>query len=198
MACNWKIFWENYNECLHCPNVHKHLSNLVPIYGRGLMARHDDPDWGRHADSHEPKFSGGLRDGAETWSEDGQVHGPVFQGLTEEEHAAGHTYTTSLPSMYIVGHVDYVRTVRLRPVGPELTELTAEWLFSREALESGKVDLENVVAFGKRVLEEDAAVCEINQRGLKSMRHEAGILMPEEYELLRFHRWVQSQHHLGA
>ena len=22
MQSNWKIFWENYNECLHCPGVH--------------------------------------------------------------------------------------------------------------------------------------------------------------------------------
>ncbi|TIW91287.1 SRPBCC family protein, partial [Mesorhizobium sp.] len=50
MNCNWKIFWENFNECLHCPGVHKDLSRLVPIYGRGLMARHDDPEWARHAD----------------------------------------------------------------------------------------------------------------------------------------------------
>ena len=69
MNCNWKIFWENFNECLHCPGVHKHLSQLVPIYGRGLMARHDDPEWARHADNDAPEFSGGLRAGAETWSQ---------------------------------------------------------------------------------------------------------------------------------
>ena len=68
MNCNWKIFWENFNECLHCPGVHKHLSHLVPIYGRGLMVRHDDPDWAQHADNDAPEFSGRLRDGAETWS----------------------------------------------------------------------------------------------------------------------------------
>ncbi|TIP96948.1 MAG: aromatic ring-hydroxylating dioxygenase subunit alpha, partial [Mesorhizobium sp.] len=28
MNCNWKIFWENFNECLHCPGVHKDLSRL--------------------------------------------------------------------------------------------------------------------------------------------------------------------------
>ncbi len=45
-----------------------------------------------------------------------------------------------------------------------------------------------------RVLEEDAAVCELNQRGLHSRRHKAGVLMPEEYDLHRFHRWVGEQH----
>ena len=194
MNCNWKIFWENFNECLHCPGVHKDLSRLVPIYGRGLMGRHDDPDWVRHADNDAPEFSGGLRDGAETWSRDGQAHGPVFSGLTPAERAAGQTYATSLPSMFIVGHVDYVRTVRLVPLGPEQTELTAEWLFSPEALAAPQADIDNIVAFGRQVLEEDAAICEVNQKGLRSMRHQAGVLMPEEYDLHRFHNWVRERH----
>jgi Rieske 2Fe-2S family protein len=61
-----------------------------------------------------------------------------------------------------------------------------------EALSSG-ADLDNIVAFGRQVLEEDAAVCEINQRGLHSMRHQAGVLMPEEYDLHRFHEWVRGR-----
>lgn len=192
MNCNWKIFWENFNECLHCPGVHKELSRLVPIYGRGLMARHDDPEWKRHADSDAPEFSGRLRDGAETWSRDGRAHGPAFAGLTAAERAAGQTYATSLPSMFIVGHVDYVRVVRLAPLGPEQTELTAEWLFSPEALAA--TDIDNIVAFGTQVLEEDAGICEVNQKGLRSIRHRAGVLMPEEYDLHRFHQWVRARH----
>jgi Rieske 2Fe-2S family protein len=194
MACNWKIFWENFNECLHCPGVHKDLSRLVPIYGRGLMARHDDPDWVRHADNDAPEFSGGLRAGAETWSADGQVHGKPFEGLTDADLANGQTYATHLPSMFVVGHADYVRTVRLRPLGPELTELTAEWLFLPEQMEAPGFDLDNIVSFGLQVLEEDAAICEVNQRGLRSIRHAVGALMPEEYDLHRFHDWVRRQH----
>jgi Rieske 2Fe-2S family protein len=194
MNCNWKIFWENFNECLHCPGVHKDLSRLVPIYGRGLMGRHDDPEWVHHADNDAPEFSGGLRAGAETWSRDGRVHGPVFSDLTSAERTAGQTYATNLPSMFIVGHVDYVRTVRLVPLGPEQTELTAEWLFSPESLADPTADIDNIVAFGRQVLEEDADICEVNQKGLRSMRHKAGVLMPEEYELHRFHDWVRERH----
>ena len=194
MNCNWKIFWENFNECLHCPGVHKHLSQLVPIYGRGLMARHDDPEWERHADNDAPEYSGGMKAGAETWSEDGRAHGPKFPGLSDAERAVGQTYAMHLPSMFAVGHVDYVRTVTLRPVGPEQTELTAEWLFAPDALASEGFDLDNIVSFGVRVLEEDAGVCEINQRGLHSARHEAGVLMPEEYDIYRFHEWVRGKH----
>lgn len=193
MQCNWKIFWENFNECLHCPNVHPELSNLVPIYGRGLMARHDDPNWEKHADDHSPEYSGGLRQGAETWSIDGKTHGPVFPRLSDAEREAGQSYATHLPSMFVVGHVDYVRSVRLMPIGPEETELTAEWLFPPEPLAAGEIDVDRIVAFGRLVLDQDAAICEINQRGLRSRRHREGVLMPEEYDVHRFQQWVRSQ-----
>ena len=94
--------------------------------------------------------------------------------------------------MFIVGHVDYVRSVRLVPLGPEQTELVAEWLFAPEALAA--TDIDNIVAFGTQVLEEDATICEVNQRGLHSLRHTAGVLMPEEYDLHRFHNWVRGRH----
>jgi len=58
---NWKIFWENYNECLHCPGVHPQLSQLVPIYGRGLMEERDDPEWSSHAADADPKFKAAAR-----------------------------------------------------------------------------------------------------------------------------------------
>jgi Rieske 2Fe-2S family protein len=37
IACNWKAFWENYSECLHCPGIHPELCDLVPIYRQGIM-----------------------------------------------------------------------------------------------------------------------------------------------------------------
>ncbi|TIU29160.1 MAG: hypothetical protein E5W38_21995, partial [Mesorhizobium sp.] len=80
----------------------------------------------------------------------------------------------------------------LAPLGPELTELTAEWLFAPDAL--AQTDIDNIVAFGTQVLEEDAAICEVNQKGLRSIRHGAGVLMPEEYDLRRFHQWVRGRH----
>jgi Rieske 2Fe-2S family protein len=194
VECNWKIFWENFNECLHCPGVHKHLSALVPIYGRGFMARHDDPEWELHADNDQPQYSGGLRNGAETWSSDGQAMKHRFPGLTAAERAAGQNYAMNLPSMFIVGHVDYIRTVRLVPLGPERTELTAEWLFLPEALSDAEGEIDNIVSFGTTVLEEDAAICEVNQKGLRARPHQQGVLMPEEYDLHRFHEWVHEAH----
>jgi Rieske 2Fe-2S family protein len=191
VACNWKVFWENFSECYHCPGIHPELSSLVPIYGRSIMNQYDDPDWTAHRDDPDPKFRGGLRDGAVTWSLDGQTRGAIFPGLTEEERRAGSRFVTAWPTMYVVGHVDYVRIVSMRPLGPEETELTAEWLFPPETLANPEFDLENAVGLGRRVVEQDGAACEMNQKGLRSLAHRQGVLMPQEYAVRAFQDWVR-------
>ncbi len=193
VQCNWKIFWENYNECLHCPTVHPQLSQLVPIYGRGLLEERDDPNWNLNAADPDPKFKGGLRGGASTWSLDGQLTGRPFPGISEEDRKLGAIYMTGLPSVFLVGHVDYVRVVRLRPLGPEQTELRVEYLFSAETLADPAFDMRNVVDFTNLVMTEDAQVCELNQRGLRAAPHVGGVVMPEEYVIRQFHEWVGSE-----
>ena len=44
LACNWKIFWENYLECYHCPGIHPELCKLVPLYKAALSTDRLDPD----------------------------------------------------------------------------------------------------------------------------------------------------------
>lgn len=191
--CNWKIFWENYNECLHCPGVHPQLSQLVPLYGRGLLEERDDPEWRAHAAETDPRFKGGLRAGAQSWSVDGRATGVHFAGVSSADRQQGHVYLTALPSMFIVGHLDYVRVVRLRPLGPEHTELSVEYLFPAASLADPAFDLDNIVEFTNRVMTEDAAICELNQRGLRAKPHRRGVLMPEEYEIQQFHRWLETE-----
>ena len=193
LNCNWKVFWENYNECLHCPGVHKDLSKLVPIYRRNQMSPYDDPNWQEHVDSDDPALSGGMREGAYTWTTDGQPIGEVFPNLTDEERKTAFTYVDVHPTTFIVGHVDYMRIVRIMPVGPEKTELRSEWLFKEETLNDPEVDIAPAVEFVMQVIAEDGYVSELNQKGLRSIRHKKGSLMPEEYSVHNFHNWVREQ-----
>ena len=193
LQCNWKIFWENYNECLHCPSVHLALSSLVPIYRRGLMEQRDDPNWQARAADPDPAYRGGLRAGAASWSVDGGSLGHEFPALTDEERRIGHHYLTNLPSHYLVAHVDHVRSSRLLPLGPEQTELEIEWLFPAATLADPQVDISRAYEFSAQVMAEDAAECELNQRGLHSSAHAHGMLMPEEYDVLRLHQWLRAQ-----
>jgi Rieske 2Fe-2S family protein len=193
IACNWKVFWENYNECLHCPGVHPRLSQLVPIFGRGMQDPHDDPHWQQHAQNDDPRYRGGIRRGAQSWTLDGNPVGVPFPGLSAGDRALGQVYMTCLPSAFIVGHVDYVRIVRMRPLAPEQTELSVEFLFLPETLAEPARDISKAVEFTQLVMQEDADVCELNQRGLRSAAQRRGVLMPEEYLVAGFQDWVRRE-----
>lgn len=193
MQCNWKVFWENFNECLHCPNIHPELCDLVPIYGRRISQVRDDPGWQDHAASTDPKYTGGLKPGAETWSVDGTALKHGFPGLSEEEKARGQSYFVSLPSVFIAAHVDYMRTVRILPLSVDETEIEVEWLFSPEVLADPDFDKSNIVDFAKIVMEQDATASELNQKGMHSQKYDHGVLMPEEHYVKAFHDWVRTQ-----
>ena len=193
LHCNWKIFWENFLECYHCPNIHKELCELVPIYKRSLMDEHDAPDWQEHANEDDPAYRGGIRRDAQTWSGDGLVHGPRFEGLSEDELRRGHTFLNIWPTMFIVAHADYVRLVAILPDGPEHTLVRTQYLVQPSAAVQMQPHLDNIVSFVARVMDEDAAVCELNQQGLRALPFEQGVLVPQEYEVRRFHDWVGAQ-----
>ncbi len=181
VACNWKVFWENYNECLHCPGIHPELSALVPVYARGVMTP---------AETAQPPEGPTLRAGAQSWTISGAPCGPTFPGLTPQERAEGHRFVTLYPTMFIVAHVDHVRAVTVTPLDATTTHLTAEWLFAPATLSTPGFRLTDVTDFATMVMAQDAAACEMNQRGLASPAFTRGTLMPQEFDVRNFHRWV--------
>lgn len=188
LACNWKTFWENYAECLHCPGIHPELCDMVPVYGTGVMGPTEALGW-----SPEDASRPNLKPGAQSWTLTGAPCGPVFADLTDAERIAGHTFVTLWPSSYVVAHVDYVRSVRLQPLSPTRTRLIAAWHFSPETLAQPGFDAAEVAAFAKIVLSQDGAAAEMNQRGIASPAFRRGTLMPEEYEVHRFEQWVLAE-----
>jgi Rieske 2Fe-2S family protein len=56
-----------------------------------------------------------------------------------------------------------------------------------------RFDLPGIIEFTSDVMLEDAAVAELNQQGLRSIAHTEGVLMPEEYAVYTFQRWVADE-----
>ncbi|MAW53354.1 MAG: ring-hydroxylating oxygenase subunit alpha [Geminicoccus sp.] len=185
LACNWKVFWENYNECLHCPGVHPTLSQRVPVYRQGIMSPNEVS-----LGSPKPDAIPALEEGVQTWTVNGALCGAEFPDLSSAERADAHTFVTLYPSLYIVAHVDYVRAVTVTAVGPEETILRAQWLFTPQTLAAPGFDLSNVTDFATQVMIEDGQVCELNQQGLRSSRFTQGRLMPQEFDVYGFQQWV--------
>ncbi|MDH4047382.1 MAG: aromatic ring-hydroxylating dioxygenase subunit alpha [Gammaproteobacteria bacterium] len=191
LACNWKIFWENYSECYHCPRVHPELCKLVPLYQNGVLSYTDTPNWRPDdaSDDGRPRVAPGLA----TWTLDGQTGLPVIPGLDEHEIRNGVNFASFTASMFVVAHPDYVRSVRVLPRGPESVELIVDWLLLPEVAETYAGEIDRMLDVGRLLIEQDGRVCEINQRGLRCVQHKHGVLVPQEYSLWEFHEWLRAK-----
>jgi Rieske 2Fe-2S family protein len=56
-----------------------------------------------------------------------------------------------------------------------------------------KEELRPIVDFPMQVIAEDGEMCELNQKGLHSLRHEHGELVEQEYDILDFHNWLRDR-----
>ncbi|HKJ19135.1 MAG TPA: aromatic ring-hydroxylating dioxygenase subunit alpha [Woeseiaceae bacterium] len=182
VASNWKIYWENYSECYHCPRIHPALCHVMPVYKLGTSESRDIPGWTRADDGD-----------AETWTPDGKSTLPAIEGLSDEEHNTIVTFASFTGMMYIAAHRDYVRTVRLLPCGPEKVELIIDWLLPSQSADTSKEALQPIIDFPTQVIVEDAQMCELNQKGLHSLRHRQGALVEQEYEIRDFHQWLRGR-----
>ena len=115
IRCNWKIFWENYLECYHCPGIHPELCRIVPLYQAGLATDHLKSGF---------KGEDRVANGVESWPETGRAIAPTLEGLSKAEVKAGHTFLEIYPNQYIVAHPDYVRQVSILPSAPGVTRVT--------------------------------------------------------------------------
>jgi Rieske 2Fe-2S family protein len=191
VACNWKVFWENYSECYHCPRVHPELCRIMPLYGKAVVAEHELPGW---TPSHEGDSGRArVREGLRTWTLDGQGTLPSIVGPSEDEVAAGVVFASFTASMFVVAHPDYVRSVRIVPKGAESIDLVAEWLLPADGCDIAPGQLESILGLARTVMQQDAQICELNQRGLRSLRHTEGVLVGQEASLYEFHEWLRGR-----
>ena len=191
LACNWKVFWENYSECYHCPGVHPELCRVMPLYREGLLSYEDSasPLPAGNATDNRPRVAPGFK----TWTLDGQSKLPLIEGPDEHDRALGVVFASFTASLFIVAHPDHVRSVRIMPAGPEQIELTVDWLLAPGVAGRHAEELERMFELGRLVVAQDGRVCELNQKGLRSRRHRAGVLMPQEHALADFHEWLRSR-----
>ncbi len=155
IACNWKVYVDNYLEGYHIPLVHPGLFRELDY------AAYRVETGPLHSRQHAP-----LR-------ERGQVYGAdVAAGRAREA-----LYYWIFPNAMLNFYPDNLQTNVVVPLGPERTLTRFEWY----ALDPAAADrLGPSIALGDQVQKEDVAICEAVQRGLRSRTYEAG-----RYSVLR-------------
>lgn len=169
VKANWKLLFQNYSECLHCPVIHPRLSKLTP-YRSGQN------------DLVEGPFLGGfmvLADKGGSMTMSGRACALPVGDLPAEDHERVYFYSI-FPNLFLSLHPDYVMAHRLWPHAPDRTQIVCEWLFHPDASAATGFDPEDAVAFWDMTNREDWRICELGQAGISSRKYGPGPYSPRE------------------
>ncbi len=169
VQANWKLIFQNYSECLHCPIIHPGLAKLTP-YTSGENDLFDGPFLGGYMVITQPG-------GSLTMS--GRACGPAVGDLPAEDHQRVYFYTI-FPNLLLSLHPDYVMFHLLWPLGPARTAISCEWLFHPRAFGQAGFDPDDAVRFWDETNKQDWNISERSQAGIASRAYEPGPYSPRE------------------
>jgi phenylpropionate dioxygenase-like ring-hydroxylating dioxygenase large terminal subunit len=168
LEANWKLIFENYSECYHCPGVHPALSKLSP---------YDSAE----NDLTEGPFLGGFmritKGNSLTMSGKSCA---LSVGDFGEEDFHRVFYYSIFPNMLLSLHPDYAMVHQLRPLSPARTLIRCDWFFHPQAFERKDFKAEDAVEFWDMTNRQDWHVCELSQQGITSRAYEPGPYSPRE------------------
>ena len=177
VAANWKIVVENYNECLHCPQIHPELVQVVPLFRFGEV-------W----DEHTRDDGNWMVDGATSFTMTGRSDLPTFPDLEPDDYRMYYG-TYEFPNLMLNLHPDAVMYYIGLPKGPAHTTVVSEYLFRPETIAAPGFDPQPVVELWDLISEQDWAVCERAQTGVSSRAFTAGIYPRQD----RFLYWFNEE-----
>jgi Rieske 2Fe-2S family protein len=183
VKANWKLIIQNYNECLHCPNLHPALNKLSHY-----LSGENEP--------LQPTYMGGLMDlrpGVETLSMDGKCPRAILPGLSPADARRVYYYCI-FPNMMLSLHPDYMLTHTLWPIAPDRTINVCEWHFQPSELARPEFDASDCVEFWDMTNKQDWHVCELSQAGISSPAYVPGPYSNREDLLYAFDRFIVAFH----
>jgi Rieske 2Fe-2S family protein len=160
VRANWKLMFENYAECYHCPGVHPQLQKISPS---------DSAE----NDLREGPFLGGFMkiNAGKSLTMSGNACA-AFVG--EIENLQQVFYYSIFPNMLLSLHPEYVMVHQLWPQSPERTLIICDWLFHPDAFVRPDFNPEDAIEFWDVTNKQDWHVCELSQQGIASRAYEPG------------------------
>lgn len=170
VAANWKLIFQNYSECYHCPTLHPVLNTLTPYKGADN-------------DLQDGMILGGpMVLSAESLTLTGRACGSP---LNPQRMAYYYTFS---PTFFLSLMPDYVLTHRLEPLGPGRTRIVCDWLFHPDALARADFDPTPAIAFWDMTNRQDWHVSELTQLGVRSRAYQPAPYAELESVLAAFDR----------
>lgn len=173
IACNWKVFWDNFMEVYHLPSIHLELNEITPYLSYNVSEEGAYGPLGFESNTgKDPTAPVSIsRLGLE-----GGHQRPFIEGLGEQERTRVY-WVQLFPNSMVILSPDYVSTFMLVPAGPHRTLLYNDFYFPHP--ERADFDASDAYEVLDRVNKEDNAICERVQRGLQSRSYDTGRLSVE-------------------
>jgi glycine betaine catabolism A len=175
VEANWKIIVENYNECLHCPQVHPELVQVVPLFRFGEVwdeETRDDGNW--------------MMEGATSFTANGKSDLPKLPDLLPEDYQMYYG-SYEFPNLMLNLHPDCVMYYIGIPKGPTHTTVISEYLFRPEVIaDEDAFKPQPVVDFWDLISKQDWDVCARAQTGVGSRAFTAGVYPRQDRFLYNF------------
>ena len=168
VRANWKLIFENYSECYHCPLVHPALSKLTPYDAA-------------ENDLFEGPFLGGfmpITKGNSLTLSGNACALPVGDIKAEDHHRV--FYYSLFPNMLLSLHPDYVMVHQIWPQSPQRVTIYCDWLFHPDAFGRSDFHPEDAIEFWDMTNRQDWHVCELSQQGIASRAYQPGPYSPRE------------------
>ncbi len=200
MRANWKVVVENYNECYHCPNVHKWFTSGVISPGSYRISMHGDVI--RHTavgPQMRPGGGNGSAGAAGADNGDGSAgeaygDGSAGAGAGGEAYGYGSFYTWPVSSIQCYpGQV--INTFRWVPLAVDRTRLIREWWFPSVELTDEQSTL--IAEEWSNTAWEDFVIVESVQRGVSSRGYRPGPLILDPSGCCDVHSENSVQHLQG-
>jgi Rieske 2Fe-2S family protein len=183
VKANWKLMFENYSECYHCPGVHPMLSKVSP-YDSAENDLTEGPFLGGFMRVNRGKsltMSGeacALRidhPSSPSYGAAGELATASRSDGGHEDDGGDHVFYYSIfPNMLLSMHPEYVMVHQLWPQSPERTLIVCDWFFHPEASRRDGFNPEDAIEFWDMTNKQDWHVCELSQQGIASRAYEPG------------------------
>ena len=213
---NWKLTMENNRECYHCVGNHPELTvslyefgfgyqpsaeNLAQVEEFNRISRTRTAEWeSRNLPSAELDHLSDMVSGfrtqrlpldraGESQTLDARVASKKLLGDFDQADLGGLSFWTQ-PNSWHHFMSDHIVSFSALPLGPEKTLVRTKWLVHKDAVEGRDYDVANLTAVWVATNDQDRALVEHSQEGIRSMAYQPGPYSPFTEGLVeKFAEW---------
>jgi Rieske 2Fe-2S family protein len=170
VGANWKLVFQNYSECLHCPVIHPELATVLP-YQSGANDLTEGPFLGGYMEITAPNESATLS---------GRACGlPLSEAITGDERRRAYYYSV-MPNLLLSIQPDYANYYLITPVAVDRTIVESEWMFNPSSPGEPSFNPQDAIGFWDVTNRQDWDIVERSQLGISSRRYQPGPYSPRE------------------